>query len=94
VARIIDPDAWLPVEEFREEYGEERGLPWHEWQSSRQKTSLTRADAVLALLPGPTVQEVLDKAAQALKESIHPGYGGALPLSIDRAMEIVLGSAS
>ena len=69
VARVIESDAWtLSDDDYFEAYDDGmRGVGYClQMRSGRRKASLKRADAVLALLPGRTEQEVRADMLDAL----------------------------
>ena len=72
VARVIDSDAWtLSDDDYFAAYDDGmRGVGYClQMRSGRRKASLKRADAVLALLPGRTEQEVRAEIANISEEA-------------------------
>ena len=73
VARVIESDAWtLSDDDYFEAYDDGmRGVGYClQMRSGRRKASLKRADAVLALLPGKTEQEVREEVAREREEKM------------------------
>ena len=73
VARVIESDAWtLSDDDYFAAYDDGMHGVGHclQMRSGKRKISLMRADAVLALLPGKTEQEVREEVAREHEEKM------------------------